>query len=57
MKKEVIKSIENFVIRVSKGGEAVSPQETAILPDMVELLDRLPANNEPAGDNYSVNNS
>lgn len=38
MKQTVINAMEEFVIRVSMGGENVSPQETEILPDMIELL-------------------
>lgn len=39
MKKEVIEEMENFSIRVLKG-ENATPQETAVLPEILEILDR-----------------
>lgn len=40
MKKEIVSQIEEFVIRVMKGGEKVHPQETAILPKMLKILQK-----------------
>lgn len=45
MKKEVIEEMESFSIRVLKG-ENVTPQETAVLPEILEILDRKTASRD-----------
>ena len=42
MKKEVIEEINNFALRVLKGGPEVNMQETAILPEILHILNSLP---------------
>lgn len=42
MKKDVIEEMNNFTIRVLKGKEDVHPQETAILPEILKILESLP---------------
>lgn len=41
MKKEIIEEMNNFALRVLRG-ENNSPQETAILPQILEKLENLP---------------
>ena len=40
--KDVIEEMNNFAIRVLKGQEDVRPQETAILPEILKILESLP---------------
>lgn len=42
MKKEVVEEINNFALRVLKGGPEVNMQETAILPEILHILNSLP---------------
>lgn len=42
VKKDVIEEMNNFAIRVLKGKEDVHPQETAILPEILKILESLP---------------
>lgn len=42
MKKEVVEEINNFALRVLKGGPEVTMQETAILPEILHILNSLP---------------
>ncbi len=42
MKEELVKEMNDFAIRVLKGGENAHPQEIAILPQILEILERLP---------------
>lgn len=42
MKKDVIEEMNNFAIRVLKGQEDVRPQETAILPEILKILESMP---------------
>lgn len=44
VKREVIEEMNNFVIRVLKGGSEVNLQETAILPEILHILETLPDN-------------
>ena len=46
MKKEIVKAMEDFSIRVLQGGVEVSPQETAILPGVLEILQDVTAGEE-----------
>ena len=48
MKKEVIEELNDFVIRVLKGGEEVHPQETAVLPEVLNILKSLPDSEDSA---------
>ena len=40
--KDVIEEMNNFALRVLKGKEDVHPQETAILPEILKILESLP---------------
>ena len=40
MKEEIIEKIEKFATRVMQGGENVSVQEVAILPEMLKILQK-----------------
>lgn len=40
MKREIIEEMEKFASRVLKGGDNVNMQETAILPQVLEILER-----------------
>lgn len=40
MKKEIISKMEEFAIRVLEGGENVNMQETAILPEVLKILQK-----------------
>lgn len=42
MEKDVIEEMNNFALRVLKGKEDVHPQETAILPEILKILESLP---------------
>lgn len=42
MKKDVIEEMNNFAIRVLKGKEDVHAQETAILPEILKILESMP---------------
>lgn len=46
MKKELIDEMNNFAIRVLKGGSKVSPQEAAILPSVLGILKSFPNTDE-----------
>ena len=41
MEKDVIEEMNNFALRVLKGKD-VHPQETAILPEILKILESLP---------------
>lgn len=41
MKTEIVKHIKEFAFRVLKGGENVTPQETAILPEILKMLGKI----------------
>lgn len=36
----IIEEMKNFAIRVLKGGADVTPQETAILPEILKMLEK-----------------
>lgn len=46
MKKEIVKAMEDFSIRVLQGRAEVRPQETAILPDVLKILQDVTAGEE-----------
>lgn len=48
------KEMEDFIIRVMAGGEEVEPQETAILPKMVEIWASMPDENTAPGMNETT---
>lgn len=35
----IIEEMKNFAIRVLKGGADVTPQETAILPEIIKMIE------------------
>ena len=40
MKKEIVNKMEEFAIRVLEGGDGVNAQETAILPEVLDILQK-----------------
>ena len=53
MKKEIISEMEEFAKRVLKGRENVSPQETAILPKVLKILQK-ETTGKPDGQSLSM---